>query len=131
VTLAAPPPPPTVVPTTPTTPTPPGSGSTTPSGSGGSTAPTDAGGPVVLQGFYVIYVVVYQDDTASRGEADKIVARLQQAGSPAQLLPSARIPGAPPGQLWVLRDGFDTYASALAECNARRSIADSCRVVQP
>jgi hypothetical protein len=147
VTLAAPAPKTAPSPTqaTPTTtqPTsaPPGGGGPGPGGPGGpggTGGPSDpgnggTGGSVVLQGYIAIYATVPQDDTASQGTAQGIVTRLQQAGAQALLLDSNNSKQLTPGQWYVVQDGFDTFAAALAECNQRRSIpgAKDCYAQQP
>jgi hypothetical protein len=135
ITLAAPPPPTSAAVTTtappPTSTAPPGGGPGSTAASGGSSG---GAGSVVLQGVYVVYAVVAQDDVASQGTAERIAAQLQQAGSPARVVDSKasdQLADGPAGLWYVLRDGFPTYDAGLAECNARRRIAENCLVVTP
>ncbi|MEN3362698.1 MAG: hypothetical protein V7637_6680 [Mycobacteriales bacterium] len=136
VTIAAPPPPTTppatsAVPTSapPTTPDT-GGGGSGPVGTGG----TDTGGKIVVQGFYVIYATVLEDDTASQGLAAQVTHRLQVAGSPAKLIDSKASDQLPDGQngIWyVLLDGFPSRAAAQAECNKQVKVAPNCIVQEP
>lgn len=155
VTLAAPPPPttppPTVAPTTAPPSAPPssgggdggGGGSTGGGGTGGGPGgggpgggPGGGTGPLVLSGYYIIYVSVPQDDPGSQGDADRITRKLQDAGSQAFKVDSLRYAqlddGAEGKGNWVVvQDGFDSFTAAKAECDARRSIAPDCFVGQP
>jgi hypothetical protein len=141
VTLAAPRPPATPSSTTPApAPTsapatggPGGPGGGGPGG-GGTTGPSGGpGGAVVLQGFYVIYAVVPQDDAASQGTAERVVHQLQQAGVQARLIDSKaseQLADGNAGLWYVLQDGFATFAAGRAECAARHNIpgAENCFV---
>ncbi len=132
VTIAAPAPttpPPTVAPTSAAPTVPPTSG-----GGGGGGGGSGGTGAVTLQGFYVIYAVIPQDDAASQGLAQQVVAKVQQAGSPARLVDSKasdQLADGPAGLWYILRDGFDSYSAAQAECAARRKVSPNCYVVTP
>jgi hypothetical protein len=101
--------------------------------SGGGATP---GVEPVRGNFYVVYVPpTAVDDPPAQGRADAAVSRLQRAGVQAVLvnsLQSQRLPDGPNGAgLWVvLRDGFDTYEEALAECNKHLDVAPECRVAR-
>jgi hypothetical protein len=101
-----------------------------PAASGGAKPGVDP----VQGAFYVVYVPpIPVDDLPAQGRADAEVSRLQRAGVQAVLinsLQSERLPdGSNGGGLWVvLRDGFATYAQALAECNRHRDAAPECNV---
>jgi hypothetical protein len=112
-----------------TTPTP-GAATAPPSAGTGST-PTPGADPV--QGaFYVVYVPpTAVDDPPTQGQANEDVARLQQAGVQAVLVNSRQsgrlADGANGAGLWVvLRDGFNTFEEALAECDAHWDVAPDC-----
>jgi hypothetical protein len=76
------------------------------------------------------------DDKASQGVAETLVARLQRAGVPAELVDSRTSErlgdGSGGAGLWVvLRDGFPDMPSAIAECDAHCDIAPDCYASPP
>jgi hypothetical protein len=143
VTTAPTTPPPSSAPPTSAPPTSAAGGTTPPPSGGPSGGPVggpggggNGGGKIVLTGFYVIYKAFGQDDPAAQGQAEQLVSKLQGAGSQAQLVDSLKSDqlsdGADSKGLWVVvQDGFSSYDTALAECNARRNIAADCYVVRP
>jgi hypothetical protein len=110
------------------------SSASAPAGASGGPVGATAGVEPVRGSFYVVYVPPTPvDDAPAQGRADAEVARLQRAGVQAVLvnsLQSERLPDGPGGLWVVLRDGFDTYEEALAECNKHRDVAPECRVAR-
>jgi hypothetical protein len=125
--IAAPTPTPTETEPTPT-PTDTASGGDGSDG-GGDSGPGGQQGNRSLQGYWAIYAVVPMDDAASQGSAERLASRLQAAGSRVRVADSREYDQLSDGQngLWVvLQDGFESYAAARQECEARAGITDTC-----